>query len=161
MTRFANLLFVALAVLSFYSVSTDIVTYTVTFGPCVQNVTCPQGNPARFNGTFILNGTISPKLVLNVGDRLTFNLATDVPIHPLTICRNSPIPKFCQGSNGTDELNIPITHAGDTTSVTFTTAGSYFYGCNFHTGMGSFINVTNPSSSKKHQGIRHKLFPLA
>ncbi|CAF3209558.1 unnamed protein product [Rotaria socialis] len=150
------------AVASFYGVSAEIVKYTVTFDPCVQNATCPQGNPAKFNHTFALNGTLSPKLNLTVGDRLQFNLAVNVSIHPLTICQNSPIPQFCQGVNGTDELNIPITQAGETTSVTFIAVGTYYYGCNYHPGMGALINVTSSTivkSSRSRVNTRtgHKL----
>ena len=138
----SGIFYVVLAVGWFYSVSTNVVIYTVTFDRCIQSSTCPQGNPSRFNATFALNGTLSPNMTLNVGDQLKFNLSTTVLIHPLTICRNSPLPKFCEGAHGTDELNIPITRAGQTTSVTFTTIGSYYYGCRNHPGMGALINVT-------------------
>ena len=134
-------IFVVLAVVSFFSVSANVVIYTVTFVPCVQGSTCPQGNPSAYNATFALNGTLSPNLTLNVGDQLVFNLATNVPIHPLTICQNSPVPQFCQGVTTSNELNTPITQAGPSTSVTFTTAGTYYYGCHNHPGMGATINV--------------------
>jgi hypothetical protein len=132
---------VVLFVVASFNVSTNVVMYTVTFVPCVPGSTCPQGNPTAFNSTFALNGTLSPNLTLNAGDQLVFNLATNVPIHPLTICQNSPLQNFCQGVTGSNELNIPITQAGETTSVTFTAAGTYYYGCHNHPGMGATINV--------------------
>ncbi|CAF0948483.1 unnamed protein product [Adineta ricciae] len=149
MSSLSSLLVVALAIVSFYSVSTVVVTYTATFEACVQGLTCPEGNPSRFNHTFALNGTLSPNVTLQVGDVLRFDLETNVPIHPLTICRNSPIPKFCQDANGTDVLNIPITKAGDSTVAVFTRPGTFYYGCNYHPGMGAFVNVTRPTSLRK------------
>ncbi|CAF4117355.1 unnamed protein product, partial [Rotaria sordida] len=71
---------------------------------------------------------------------------TNVPIHPLTICKNSSLPKFCAGANGTDVLNIPITKAGDSTSANFIAAGTYYYGCNYHPGMGATIIVFRSST---------------
>jgi hypothetical protein len=146
MARLLILLTIVLAVVTLFSVSADIVIYVATFVPCVPGATCPQGNPATFNKTFALNGTISLNLTLHVGDRLQFNLATTVPIHPLAICRNSPVPKFCQGVTNSDELNTPITQAGTNTSVTFTTAGTYYYGCFNHPGMGGTINVVQTAT---------------
>ncbi|CAF1542496.1 unnamed protein product [Rotaria magnacalcarata] len=161
MIRLPGLFYVVLAVALFYSISANVVIYTVTFDRCIHNSTCPQGNPTKFNSTFTLNGTLSPIVTLNVGDKLQFNLATTVVIHPLTICKNSPVPKFCQGVRGKDELNKPITKAGETTFVTFTTIGSYYYGCLFHPGMGALINVTSStavrsSPSNVNTGTGHK-----
>ncbi|CAF1029108.1 unnamed protein product [Rotaria sordida] len=56
------------------------------------------------------------------------------------------LPKFCAGANGTDVLNIPITKAGDSTSANFIAAGTYYYGCNYHPGMGATI-IVFPSST--------------
>ena len=141
MGRMSSAFFTALAVVTFFSVSADVVMYTVTFVPCVPNASCPQGNPSRFNATFAVNGVISPKLYVRVNDRLVFNLATNVPIHPLSICRDSPLPMFCADANSTTLLNHPITVEGDSTSANFTMPGTYFYGCNYHPGMGSTITV--------------------
>ena len=88
-----------------------------------------------------MNNNISPNLNLKVGDQLKFILSTSVPNHPLTICKNSPLPTFCQGSSATNTLNSPITQLGSTTSVTFTVAGTFYYGCHNHPGMGAKINV--------------------
>ncbi|CAM4763658.1 unnamed protein product [Rotaria magnacalcarata] len=142
MIRLSGLFYVVLTVALFYSISANVVIYTVTFDRCIHNSTCPQGNPTKFNSTFTLN-------------------ATTVVIHPLTICKNSPVPKFCQGVRGKDELNKPITKAGETTFVTFTTIGSYYYGCLFHPGMGALINVTSStavrsSPSNVNTGTGHK-----
>ncbi|CAF4441410.1 unnamed protein product, partial [Adineta steineri] len=92
------LLYFVLIVVAFSSVSANLVIYNVTFVPCVQGSTCPQGNLLSYNATFALNGTLSPNITLNVGDTLQFNLATTVPSHPLTICQNSVVPSFCQGA---------------------------------------------------------------
>ena len=146
MASFLHVLSVLLAVITFYSVSANVVTYTVTFVPCVQGSTCPQGNPTAYNAAFALNGIIGLNLSLNVGDQLQFNLATNVSIHPLTICQNSPVPQFCQGATNSNLLNTPITQAGTNTSFTFTTAGTYYYGCNNHPGMGATIMVIQASS---------------
>ncbi|CAF1471535.1 unnamed protein product [Adineta steineri] len=135
------LLYFVLIVVAFSSVSANLVIYNVTFVPCVQGSTCPQGNLLSYNATFALNGTLSPNITLNVGDTLQFNLATTVPSHPLTICQNSVVPSFCQGAASTNLLNSPITNAGTTTSVVFSTSGTYYYGCNNHPGMGAMINV--------------------
>ncbi|CAF1165461.1 unnamed protein product [Adineta steineri] len=168
MARLSNLLLVVLAAATIFCVSADVLSYTATFVQCVSNASCPQGNPGRFNRTFALNDIVSPNLYLMVGDQLEFKLAVNVSIHPLTICQNSPLPKFCQGSNGTDVLNVPITVAGQTTSTTFTTAGTYYYGCNYHPGMGAtitvFPNSVDSSSSNRHSkravaarfGARHQ-----
>jgi hypothetical protein len=130
----------------FFSVSANNIIYSVTFVPCVPGSTCPQGNPSFFNQTFALNGTISPNLTLNVGDRLEFDLATNVSIHPLTICQNSPVPNFCKGAANSNLLNTPITLAGTSTAVNFTTAGTYYYGCQNHPGMGATITVVQTST---------------
>jgi plastocyanin len=89
-----------------------------------------------------LNNITSPNLTLNVGDQLEFILAVNVSIHPLTICQNSPAPSFCQGVGNSSQLGTSITLAGTNISVTFTTAGTYYYGCHTHPGMGATINVT-------------------
>ncbi len=78
---------VVLVVVSFINVPANVVIYTVTFLPCVSGSTYPQGNPTIYNSTFALNGTLSPNLTLNTVDQLVFNLAINVPIHPLTICQ--------------------------------------------------------------------------
>ncbi|CAF3229385.1 unnamed protein product [Rotaria sp. Silwood2] len=134
--------------------------YTITFVPCIQDSTCPQGNPIFFNKTFALNGTLSPNLILNVGDQLIFTLAANVSIHPLLICQNSFIPKFCQGANTTNELSTPITQAGTNASVTFINAGIYYYGCKNHPGMGAIISIIPTTTSTPPPGgiaTRHKL----
>ena len=165
MARMSSLLLIVLAVTAFYSVSADLAMYTVNFVPCVSDLSCPEGNPSKFNATFAVNGIISPKLYLTVGDKLVFNLATNVPIHPLTICKNSQFPKFCQGANGTNVLNMPITVAGDSTSTNFTTAGIYYYGCNYHPGMGAVIIVvpsgTDNLSSSPNSSIRSNSMPVS
>jgi len=143
MVDLSALVFVVLAVVSLFSVSANVVSYTVTFVACVPGSTCPTGNPTTFNMTFALNGTLSPNLILHVGDQLQFNLATTVSIHPLTICQNSSSPQFCQGVAIGNELSTPITVAGATASVNFTTNGTYYYGCHNHPGMGATISVTN------------------
>jgi hypothetical protein len=143
MAGLSGLVFVVLAGVSFFSVSANVVSYTVTFVACVPGSTCPTGNPTTFNMTFALNGTLSPNLSLYVGDQLQFNLATTVSIHPLTICQNSASPQFCQGVATSNELSTPITVAGATASATFTTSGTYYYGCHNHPGMGATISVTN------------------
>jgi len=147
MARLSTLLFVMLAIIVFISVSGNNVTYSVTFLACVPGSTCPQGNPSNFNATFALNGTISPNLTLNVGDRLEFDLAVNVSIHPLTICQNSTVPSFCQGVTNISQLGNSITLAGTNISVTFTTAGIYYYGCHNHPGMGATINVVQTATS--------------
>jgi hypothetical protein len=139
----SDLVFVVLAVVSFFSVSANVVTYTVTFVACIPGSTCPTGNPTTYNMTFTLNGTLSPNLTLNVGDQLVFNLATTVSSHPLTICQNSSSPQFCMGVSTSNELATPITTAGSSASVTFNTNGTYYYGCHNHPGMGATITVTN------------------
>ena len=141
MARLLRLVYVVLAFVAINSVSAGVVTYTVAFVSCVQGSTCPQGNPSFFSQAFALNGTLSRTLKLKTGDRLKFHLVTNVPSHPLTICKNSPLPQFCEGATGSDRLNTPITKANSTTSVTFTTAGTYYYGCNNHPGMGGTIRV--------------------
>lgn len=154
MTRIPSLLLVVLSVVAFCNVSARTVKYTVTFVGCVWTESCPEGNPTKFNATFAVNDIISPKLYLYEGDKLVFNLATDVPIHPLTICQNSLIPNYCAGSNGTDILNIPITKAGDTTSATLTVAGTYYYGCNYHPGMGATIIVFPNSAARSSSSAK-------
>lgn len=168
MARMSSLLLVVLAVVTFFSASANVVTYTATFGPCVPSGSCPPGNPPKYNATFSLNGVLSPRLYLFVGDQLKFNLATNVPIHPLTICRNSPFPKFCADANGTDVLNVPITKAGETTVAQFFTAGNYYYGCNYHPGMGATITVfpttrdsSSSSSDSSSTGIKSILAKAA
>ncbi|CAF1511851.1 unnamed protein product [Rotaria sp. Silwood1] len=159
MARLSNLLFILLIAVSLLYVSANVVIYTVTFVSCVQNSTCPQGNPTFFNQTFSLNGTLSPNLTLNVGDQLIFNLATNVPIHPLTICQNSSIPKFCQGSDTTNQLSTPITQAGTNAAATFMNAGIYYYGCKNHPGMGAIISIVQTTTSTLPPGgpgTRHK-----
>ena len=151
MARLSGLLSVILAVVSFSSVSTNSMVYTVTFALCTPGLTCPVGNPPSFNRTFVLNGTLSPNVNLTVGDRLEFDLATNVTIHPLTICQNSVIPNFCQGASGNNVLNVPITLAGTNTSVTFNMAGTYYYGCLNHPGMGATISVTQASTGHGHK----------
>jgi hypothetical protein len=141
MVRLSGLFSIVLAFLAFANASAKVVTYRVTFVPCKQGSTCPQGNPSFSGHAFALNNTVSPSLKLNVGDQLVFNLDTDVSFHPLTICKNSPVPHFCQGATSTDKLNTPITSSGAKTSVTFATAGTYYYGCLNHPGMGATINV--------------------
>jgi hypothetical protein len=153
MSRLSNLLFVVLAVVVFINVSANNVAYIVTFLPCIQGSTCPQGNPSNFNASFALNGTISPNLTLNVGDQLQFYLIVNVSIHPLLICQNSPVPSFCQGASNSSQLNSPITQAGTNISVTFTTAGIYYYGCFHHPGMGATINVTQTGGSGNGQKL--------
>jgi hypothetical protein len=160
MARLSGLLLVVLAIVTFSSVSANVVTYIATFVSCVPGSTCPQGNPSIFNGTFALNGTLSPNITLNVGDELLFILATNVSIHPLTICQNSPVPQFCQDASNSNTLNIPITLAGTNTSYTFTTAGTYYYGCHNHPGMGATINViqtTTVTSSTQGNGAGRQL----
>jgi len=141
MVRLTHLLPIILAVISLCSVSGKVVKYTVTFVPCAQGLTCPQKNPTTFNKTFALNGTLSPNIKLKIGDQLVFLLATTVTIHPLAICKSSPIPLFCQGATGKNLLNTPITQAGTQTSVTFKQKGIYRYGCHYHPGMGATIKV--------------------
>jgi plastocyanin len=141
MAHLSGLLSVVLAVVAFCAVSASTVTYNVTFVTCVQGSTCPQGDLTSFNKSFALDNVIAPNVTLIVGDQLVFNLQTSTGIHPLSICQNSPLPKFCQGASGTDLLNTPITNAGSNTSYTFTTAGVYYYGCNNHPGMGATIIV--------------------
>ena len=150
MVRLSTLFFSMLVVVIFCSVSSDLVLFLVTFVECVQNSTCPEGNPTRFNATFALNGTLSPNVSLNVGDQLQFNLLTNVTIHPLTICENSTVPQFCQDADNSDILNTPITEAGTNISVTFNTTGTYSYGCYNHPGMGGMIMVTQRSNSAEH-----------
>lgn len=141
MARLLSLVYVVLAFVAINSVSAGVARYMVAFVRCVQGSTCPQGNPAFFSQAFALNGTLSRTLKLKTGDQLIFHLVTNVPSHPLTICKNSMLPQFCQGSTGSNRLNSPITKANSTTSVTFTTAGTYYYGCNNHPGMGGTIRV--------------------
>jgi hypothetical protein len=143
MAGLSNLIFVVLALVSFISISANVVFYTVTFVACVPNSTCPTGNPTFYNMTFALNGTLSPNLNLKVNDQLQFTLATNVPIHPLTICQNSSSPQFCQGAATSNQLNTPITTIGSNTSASFTAAGTYYYGCLNHPGMGATITVTS------------------
>jgi hypothetical protein len=161
MFRLLNLSCVILAVILFFSVSANVVIYSVTFVSCVPGSTCPQGNLASFNQTFALNNTLSPNLTLNVGDTLQFNLATNVTIHPLTICQNSTVPNFCRQAANSSLLNTPITLAGTNTSFMFTTAGTYYYGCHNHPGMGATINVTQTtnttSSSTRGTGAGYQL----
>lgn len=147
MARLSSLVCVVLIVVILNSISANNVIYSVTFVSCVQGTSCPQGNPSIFNQTFALNDTISPNLTLNVGDRLEFDLMVNVSIHPLTICQNSSSPYFCQGVSGNDVLSTEITVAGTNTSVTFTTAGIYYYGCHTHPGMGAIINVVQTATS--------------
>jgi hypothetical protein len=142
MARLVGLLSAVLFVVAVFHVSATNVVYSVTFLPCVPGMTCPMGNPSVFNQTFALNGMLSPNLTLKVGDRLEFDLVQNVSIHPLTICQNSPSPQFCRGAASNNQLNTPITLAGTNTSVTFTAAGIYYYGCYNHPGMGATINVT-------------------
>lgn len=92
MASLSGLLFAALTVVMFFSVLATNVVYNVTFLSCVPGSTCPQGNPSSYNRTFALNGTLRPNLTLKVGDRLEFDLAQNVPNHPLAICQNSTIP---------------------------------------------------------------------
>jgi hypothetical protein len=143
MATLSGLVFIVLVVGSLYSVSASVVFYTVTFVACVPGSTCPTGNPASFNMTFALNGTLSPNLNLKVNDVLQFNLITNVPSHPLTICQNSSSPQFCQGAVAANQLSTPITAAGANSSANFTTAGTYYYGCNNHPGMGATIYVSS------------------
>lgn len=151
MIRRVELLLILLVAINFSIVTSDVIIYMITFLPCVPNLSCPLGNPTSFSHTFTLNDTLSPNLTLSVGDQLQFNLVTSVPNHPLTICQNSPPPRYCQGAANADELNTPITQAGATTGVTFTTTGTYYYGCKNHPGMGAKIDViqhtTRDSSS--------------
>lgn len=98
MTRLSCLFSMILAFLAFASSSAKVITYRVTFVPCKQDSTCPRGNPSFSSKTFALNNTLSPSLKLNVGDQLVFNLATDVSFHLLTICKNSPVPRFLSRS---------------------------------------------------------------
>jgi hypothetical protein len=135
-----SVIMIAVAILS--NVSADIVTYNVTFVPCNQGSTCPQGNPNFYNRTFALNGVISPDLYLHVGDQLVFNLQTTLTAHLLEICKNSTVPNFCKGAANSDLLSTQLTQAGTSTSVTFNTTGDYFYGCYNHQGMGATIHVT-------------------
>jgi hypothetical protein len=161
MFRLLNLSCVVLAVILFFSVSANVVIYSVTFVSCVPGSTCPQGNLLKFNQTFALNGTLSPNLTLNVGDTLQFDLVTNVPIHPLTICQNSTVPNFCGQVANSSLLSTPINVAGTNTSVMFTTAGTYYYGCHNHPGMGATINVTQTanttSSSTRGTGVGYQL----
>lgn len=162
MARLFGFIFVVVVVLGFASVSADVAIYSVTFVPCVPGATCPQGNLPSFNQTFALNGTLSPNLTLTVGDRLEFDLVTSVPIHPLTICQNSPLPNFCRGANTSDQLKTPITQAGTNISVTFTSAGTFYYGCFNHPGMGARIDViqtttTSSSTSTGGSSVSHQL----
>ena len=147
MARLFGFIFGLVVVVGFASVSANVAIYSVTFVPCVPGSTCPQGNPLFFNQTFALNGALSPNLILSVGDRLEFDLVTSVPIHPLTICQNSPLPNFCRGANTSDQLKTPITQAGTNISVTFTTAGTYYYGCFNHPGMGARIDVIQTTTT--------------
>ena len=142
MARLSSLLSILLAAVTFLNVSASLVTYSVTFVSCSPGTTCPQGNPSAYNRTFALNGTLSPNLALSTGDQLQFNLASTVSSHPLSICQNSAVPSFCMQATGSNLLNTPITQSGSSTSVTFTTAGTYYYGCNNHPGMGAIITVT-------------------
>jgi len=60
--------------------------------------------------------------------------------HPLMICINSNV--FCTGTAGTsDALAGPIDSPGSQISVGFSTAGTFYYGCNIHYGMGGTITV--------------------
>jgi len=158
MTRRSGLFSIILAFLVFTNASSKVVTYDVTFVSCIQGSTCPQGNPSFASKTFALNNALSPSLNLNVGDKLVFNLATDVSFHPLTICKNSPVPRFCQGATGSDKLNTPVTQSGTTTSATFATAGTYYYGCLNHPGMGATINViqSNTVTSIRRRTTRRR-----
>ncbi|UJR12503.1 hypothetical protein I4U23_016678 [Adineta vaga] len=63
-----------------------------------------------------------------------------------------------QGINGTRELNIQITQAGDTTSFTFINIDSDYYGCHDLPGMDAIINVTVTTTGSHHLQTRgHKL----
>jgi hypothetical protein len=141
MPRLLGFLSVILAVTTSFSVSAHVLRYSVTFVPCAQGSTCPHGNPITLSRTFALNGTLNPNLTLNAGDRLEFDLATAVPNYPLVICQKSTLPDFCHGVANSNLLNTPITQAGTNTSATFTTAGTYYYGCHTQPGMGGIINV--------------------
>jgi len=143
MAGLSGLVVVVLAIVSFFSVSANVVSYTATFVACVPGSTCPTGNPTTYNMTYALNGNLAPNLSLHVGDQLQLTLAATVSSHPLTICQNSASPQFCQGAATSDELSAPITAAGATASVTFNSSGTYYYGCHNHPGMGATITVTN------------------
>jgi hypothetical protein len=141
MARLLGFLSVILAVTTSFNVSANVLKYSVTFVPCSQGSTCPHGNPITLSRTFALNGTLNPNLTLNAGDRLEFVLATTVPNYPLVICQKSAIPDFCHGVPNSNLLNTQITQAGTNTSFTFTTAGTYYYGCHNQPGMGGIITV--------------------
>ena len=140
MAHLSSLLSVLLVIVTIFGVSATTVTYNVTRTSCAIGVTCPPGNT---NGQiFVLNGVQVPDLQLNKGDTLTLTLQVNSANHPLTICQNSSPPLFCHNAAGSNLLNIPITTLGDTTSFTFTTDGTYYYGCLRHDAMGAIITVT-------------------
>lgn len=142
MGHLSSLLSVLLIVVTIFDVSATTVTYNVTRTSCVVGSTCPSGN---INGQiFVLNGVPIPDLQLNKGDTLILVLQVSSGNHPVAICQNSNPPLFCHDATGSDLLNTPITTIGATTSVTFTTDGTYYYGCLRHAAMGATITVVSP-----------------
>ena len=128
-THLPHIVLTLLGFLVFSSDSITVKSFNVRLVSCVQGSTCPPGNPSFISMAFSLNGTIGRNVSLTVGSRLVLYLRTDVSFHPLTICKNSPFPLFCQGASSSNLLRTPITKAGQQLAYRFNTTGTYFYGC--------------------------------
>jgi len=117
----------------------------------VNNSPCPPTN--QIGLSFYINGTgtapmpvSAPSFTISAGDTIQFTLPNGG--HPLMVCVNSNV--FCTGTAGTSNaLAGPITAPGSSIMVSFPNAGTYFYGCNLHFGMGGTITVVNPTSKLK------------
>ena len=139
MARLFGILSAVLATVTVFSVSATTVKYNVTRAACTVGSTCPTGN--SIGQVYFLNGVQAPNLTLNIDDTVQFTLAAASTAHPFTTCQNSNPPVFCQGATASNQLSAPIINAGDTATVTFSTVGTYYYGCLNHVAMGATITV--------------------
>jgi len=118
---------------------------------------CPPGYPVNYQFTNAVNALgqtagipqsspgveqtlLIPVFNIYVGDTITVYTQTGIfGTHPFTICSGSST-QCMQAPNGNIVLG-PMANTGLSSTYTFTTAGTYQYGCHVHAGFGATINV--------------------
>lgn len=135
-----------LQILLFHYCEINLINLSLTNISFIQFnlIACPTGNvngvAFALVGSGLATDTIAPSLNIKIGDNVTFTLSDSSanPNHPLEFCNN---PLFCTGATGSQLIKGPITVMGSAIWWSPTTAGTYYYGCNNHMGMGGTINV--------------------
>jgi len=148
-----------LAIVGFCSAAT---TYNINFA--AQSCTAGSGTCPGIGFQFAFSsgpwpaasGTlVQPVINLSVGDMLVFTRTATQGSHPFVICSGSDNTNQCYHSTQGVGMNLtmPITNQNQMVTWTAANAGTYWYGCINHMGMGAQINVVTTGTDNTQETI--------